>query len=178
MSEAVAAGLITAEQIAGSVLGERCWVRWPFLQEALVQAVSDRTQKARLLSFCLPACLSVCLPACRPSVCNLSGPEPCKKGTVLHCMLGCQLAIAGSSDGAALSAGGQATWGCATWREGSTGLGCLFLSAHKAIHGQACERLPCCAVLCCAVLCCAVLCCCFLCYVTCPGDPQVTCAVL
>ena len=45
MSEAVAAGMISAGQIAGSVLGERCWVRWPFLQEALVQAVSDRTQK-------------------------------------------------------------------------------------------------------------------------------------
>lgn len=45
MSEAVAQGLISAEQVAGSILGERSWVRWPFLQEALVQAVSDRSQK-------------------------------------------------------------------------------------------------------------------------------------
>ena len=45
MSEAVAAGLITAEQVAGSVVGERCWVRWPFLQEALVQAVSDKANR-------------------------------------------------------------------------------------------------------------------------------------
>lgn len=45
MSEAVAQGLISAEQVAGSILGERSWVRWPFLQEALVQAVSDRSHK-------------------------------------------------------------------------------------------------------------------------------------
>ncbi|KAA6417737.1 MAG: 5 -3 exoribonuclease 1, partial [Trebouxia sp. A1-2] len=45
MSDAVAQGLISAEQVAGSILGERCWVRWPFLQEASVQAVSDRSHK-------------------------------------------------------------------------------------------------------------------------------------
>ena len=47
MSDAVAQGVIFAEQVAGSILGERCWVRWPFLQEALVQAVSDRSHKVR-----------------------------------------------------------------------------------------------------------------------------------
>ncbi len=47
MSDAVAQGVISAEQVAGSILGERCWVRWPFLQEALVQAVSDRSHKVR-----------------------------------------------------------------------------------------------------------------------------------
>ncbi len=47
MSDAVAQGVISAEQVAGSILGERCWVRWPFLQEALVQAVSDRAHKVR-----------------------------------------------------------------------------------------------------------------------------------
>ena len=47
MSDAVAQGVISAEQVAGSILGEQCWVRWPFLQEALVQAVSDRSHKVR-----------------------------------------------------------------------------------------------------------------------------------
>ena len=50
MGEAIAQGLISAEQVAGSILEERCWVRWPFLQEALVQAVSDRSHKVTMLS--------------------------------------------------------------------------------------------------------------------------------
>ena len=52
MSDAVAQGVISAEQVAGSILGERCWVRWPFLQEALVQAVSDRAHKVRKEPWC------------------------------------------------------------------------------------------------------------------------------
>ncbi|KAL4425618.1 hypothetical protein ABPG75_009634 [Micractinium tetrahymenae] len=30
-----------AEQVAGALLGQRCWVKWPHLQEAVVEAVSD-----------------------------------------------------------------------------------------------------------------------------------------
>ncbi|KAL4438007.1 hypothetical protein ABPG77_004228 [Micractinium sp. CCAP 211/92] len=30
-----------AEQVAGALLGQRCWVKWPYLQEAVVEAVSD-----------------------------------------------------------------------------------------------------------------------------------------
>ena len=32
---------LTAEQVAGALLGQRCWVKWPYLQEAVVEAVSD-----------------------------------------------------------------------------------------------------------------------------------------
>lgn len=42
---------MSAEQVAGSILGQRCWVRWPYLQEALVDAVSDRHAKV-----CWSAC--------------------------------------------------------------------------------------------------------------------------
>ena len=48
-SAAVEAGLMSAEQVAGSILGQRCWVRWPYLQEALVIAVSDRNAKVCVL---------------------------------------------------------------------------------------------------------------------------------
>ncbi|KAI3438723.1 hypothetical protein D9Q98_001143 [Chlorella vulgaris] len=30
-----------AQQVAGALLGQRCWVKWPYLQEAVVEAVSD-----------------------------------------------------------------------------------------------------------------------------------------
>lgn len=36
---------VTAEMVSPALLGQRCWVRWPYLQEAEVQGVSDRTQK-------------------------------------------------------------------------------------------------------------------------------------
>ena len=49
ISAAVEAGLMSAEQVAGSILGQRCWVRWPYLQEALVIAVSDRNAKVCVL---------------------------------------------------------------------------------------------------------------------------------
>lgn len=50
MKEAVEAGLMSAEQVGGSILGQRCWVRWPYLQEALVDAISDRTTKVCSMS--------------------------------------------------------------------------------------------------------------------------------
>lgn len=34
-----------AEQVAGALLGQRCWVKWPYLQEAVVEAVSDAGAK-------------------------------------------------------------------------------------------------------------------------------------
>eukprot|EP00887_Chlorella_sp_A99_P000906 scaffold5.g906.t1 len=34
-----------AEQVAAAVLGQRCWVKWPYLQEAVVEAVSDAERK-------------------------------------------------------------------------------------------------------------------------------------
>lgn len=52
ISAAVEAGMMSAEQVAGSILGQRCWVRWPYLQEALVVAVSDRN--AKVSSHTLP----------------------------------------------------------------------------------------------------------------------------
>lgn len=63
MSDAVAQGLISAEQVAGSILGERCWVRWPFLQEAHVQAVSDRSHKVTP-SHCLLGTQQSCIAKC------------------------------------------------------------------------------------------------------------------
>ena len=30
-----------AEQVAAALLGQRCWVKWPYLQEAVVEGVSD-----------------------------------------------------------------------------------------------------------------------------------------
>lgn len=32
---------LSAAQVAGALLGQRCWVKWPYLQEAVVEAVSD-----------------------------------------------------------------------------------------------------------------------------------------
>jgi len=32
---------VGAEQVAPALLGHRCWVKWPYLQEAVVEAVSD-----------------------------------------------------------------------------------------------------------------------------------------
>lgn len=32
---------ITVEAIANALCGNACWVKWPYLQEALVEAVSD-----------------------------------------------------------------------------------------------------------------------------------------
>ena len=32
---------LSAEQVSGALLGQRCWVKWPYLQEAVVEAVSD-----------------------------------------------------------------------------------------------------------------------------------------
>ncbi|BDA46451.1 5'-3' exoribonuclease 1 [Coccomyxa sp. Obi] len=36
---------VTASMVAPTLLGQRCWVRWPYLQEAIVQGVSDKGQK-------------------------------------------------------------------------------------------------------------------------------------
>lgn len=38
---------VTASMVAPTLLGQRCWVRWPYLQEAIVQGVSDRSEKVR-----------------------------------------------------------------------------------------------------------------------------------
>ena len=42
---------VTASMVAPTLLGQRCWVRWPYLQEAIVQGVSDRTEKVSTGSF-------------------------------------------------------------------------------------------------------------------------------
>lgn len=34
------------DQALRKLLGKRCWMRYPYLQEALVHAISDSTQKA------------------------------------------------------------------------------------------------------------------------------------
>ncbi|EFN50461.1 hypothetical protein CHLNCDRAFT_55867, partial [Chlorella variabilis] len=34
-----------AAQVAAALLGQRCWVKWPYLQEAVVEAVSDSGAK-------------------------------------------------------------------------------------------------------------------------------------
>ena len=38
---------ISARMVAPTILGQRCWVRWPYLQEAVVQAVSDASERVR-----------------------------------------------------------------------------------------------------------------------------------
>lgn len=40
-------GAISAVEVAAGILGLRCWIRWPYLQEAIVEAVSDRQQLVR-----------------------------------------------------------------------------------------------------------------------------------
>ncbi|KAK9818370.1 hypothetical protein WJX72_011521 [[Myrmecia] bisecta] len=45
LAAAMAAGNITAIQVADTICGQRCWIKWPYMQEAIVQAVSDKTQK-------------------------------------------------------------------------------------------------------------------------------------
>jgi hypothetical protein len=47
MREGAGAAAISARLVAPMLLGQRCWVRWPYLQEALVTAVSDAGEKAR-----------------------------------------------------------------------------------------------------------------------------------
>ncbi len=39
---------VTASMVAPTILGQRCWVRWPYLQEAIVQGVSDRGEKVSI----------------------------------------------------------------------------------------------------------------------------------
>jgi 5'-3' exoribonuclease 1 len=41
-----AAAELAAPQVAAAVAGQRAWVKWPYLQECLVEAVSDATQRA------------------------------------------------------------------------------------------------------------------------------------
>ena len=47
----VESGSVTCKQVAPMVLGERCHVRWPLLQEATVCAVSDATGEIRTSGF-------------------------------------------------------------------------------------------------------------------------------
>lgn len=37
--------------VAPTLLGQRCWVRWPYLQEAIVQGVSDKGEKVSIHEF-------------------------------------------------------------------------------------------------------------------------------
>ena len=36
---------VNAAMVAPTLIGQRCWVRWPYLQEAIVEGVSDSTEK-------------------------------------------------------------------------------------------------------------------------------------
>ena len=38
--------MLRAEQVAPPLLGQRCWVRWPYLTEAVVEGVSDAGERA------------------------------------------------------------------------------------------------------------------------------------
>ena len=38
---------VSARMVAPTILGQHCWVRWPYLQEAVVQAVSDAAERVR-----------------------------------------------------------------------------------------------------------------------------------
>ena len=49
LSEQLGGATLAPEQVAGSVVGQRAWVKWPYLQEALVEAVSDCRGKVRTL---------------------------------------------------------------------------------------------------------------------------------
>lgn len=44
-------GTLTASKVAGVLVGQRSWVKWPYLQEAVVEAVSDITGVARKAGF-------------------------------------------------------------------------------------------------------------------------------
>ncbi len=44
LSRHLESGEITAKEVAAGILGERCWIKWPYLQEAVVVAVSDGKQ--------------------------------------------------------------------------------------------------------------------------------------
>ncbi len=44
---ALGPGAVGAAEVAAGILGQRCWIRWPYLQEAAVEAVSDRQQLVR-----------------------------------------------------------------------------------------------------------------------------------
>ena len=36
---------MNAALVGPTLVGQRCWVRWPYLQEAIVEGVSDSTEK-------------------------------------------------------------------------------------------------------------------------------------
>ena len=40
-----AAPTVNAALVGPTLIGQRCWVRWPYLQEAIVEGVSDSTEK-------------------------------------------------------------------------------------------------------------------------------------
>ncbi len=40
-----AAPTVNAALVGPTLIGQRCWVRWPYLQEAIVEGVSDNTEK-------------------------------------------------------------------------------------------------------------------------------------
>ena len=55
LSRHLESGEITAKEVAAGILGERCWIKWPYLQEAVVVAVSDgkQTVRCQMLSACV-----------------------------------------------------------------------------------------------------------------------------
>ena len=55
LSRHLESGEITAKEVAAGILGERCWIKWPYLQEAVVVAVSDGKQMVSypMLSACV-----------------------------------------------------------------------------------------------------------------------------
>ena len=55
LSRHLESGEITAREVAAGILGERCWIKWPYLQEAVVVAVSDgkQTVSCQMLSACV-----------------------------------------------------------------------------------------------------------------------------
>ena len=36
---------VNAALVGPTLIGQRCWVRWPYLQEAIVEGVLDSTEK-------------------------------------------------------------------------------------------------------------------------------------
>lgn len=36
---------VNAAMVGPTLISQRCWVRWPYLQEAIVEGVSDSTEK-------------------------------------------------------------------------------------------------------------------------------------
>ncbi len=62
-----AAPTVNAALVGPTLIGQRCWVRWPYLQEAIVEGVSDNTEKVRLQHALRSTYNAIC-PAVAPRV--------------------------------------------------------------------------------------------------------------